>query len=541
MKIFRRIVLLAIFAVFGFLIGSVFRRTKQPPQNDVAVVKRARSDFEKTEAVKTVELSLIAQLKRDLANSSGLTRWLHWVAAIEKAPIEQFLALAELAQGDTAALRLIAMRWVELNPKHLLDTLAERGDRSKNWLLSEVLFQEWAKRDPEALIKELGVGSSLGPLRAWRSDAAEQIIRHHPKLGLPLFERWSLGMYTPSMRGVAKWAAEKPREAAEFTMGIRSQYAATAAMEAIGEQWGKVDPRTAISYAEGQENSLGRTLASSILKTWAERDLSAAADWLAQTDENQRNKLSAQVVEQWAKSDPAAALLWCEKNLAGSSLTKAAAGVLRGAAEKDPQGAARLVLAMQPSAARSAAAVEVAAKILPRGEGKVESPTPGTIDWLHSLDPDATRRVLEQAVRYWPNVDVQSMASFLQATLVDQIPSSVYLLVGRNLARTDPEGALEWANQLPEYARLAGGSDAFARWTQSQPENAMRWLNNIPSGDSRRSAYLKTALEYLAYEHNVAERVSALPLLDRRVALDLAKSLDLPPERRERLLSALQP
>ena len=539
MKIFRRVVLLAICTGLGLLVGSIARRTKQPAHEHVTV-ETALSRFRKPVAVTAVELSLIAQLKTDLANSSGVTRWLYWVAAIEKAPIEEFSQLAQLAEGDTSALRMLAMRWVELNPKHLLETLAERGDRSTKELLSEVLFQEWAKRDPEALIKELDGNSSLGPLRAWRSDAAEQITRSHPKLGLLLFERWSLGMFTPSMRGVAKWAAENPREAAEFAMGVRSHYPANAAMKTIGEQWAKIDPAAAMRYAQGQENSLGQTLAGSILKTWAEQDLSAAAEWLGKTDQSKRNKLSAPVVEEWAKSDPAAALLWCEENLGGSSLTRAAAGVMRGAVEKDPQGAARLVLAMQPSAARSAAAIEVAAKILPGRQGNIESLAPETIHWLNNLDPDATRRVLEQAVRYWPDVDAQGMASFLLTTPVDQIPSSVYLLVGRNLARTDPEGALDWANRLPEHARLAGGSDAFARWCQSQPENAMRWLSNTAETDPRRSAYLKTALEYLAYEHNVAERVSALPLLDRSAALDLAKSMDLPAERRERLLSALQ-
>jgi hypothetical protein len=68
----------------------------------------------------------------------------------------------------------------------------------------------------------------------------------------------------------------------------------------------------------------------------------------------------------------------------------------------------------------------------------------------------------------------------------------------------------------------------------------MRWLSNVPRSDERHSAYLKTALEYLAYEHNTAERVGALPLLDRTAALDLAKSMDLPEDRRSRLLSALK-
>jgi hypothetical protein len=296
-----------------------------------------------------------------------------------------------------------------------------------------------------------------------------------------------------------------------------------------------------MAYADRQDSSLSRTLANSILNTWAENDLSAAAQWLAKADQTKRSRFSAPVVEQWAKIDPAAALLWCEENLTGSSLTKAAAGVLRGAAERDPQGAARLVSAMEPSAARSAAAIEVAAKILPDPRGTAGPPADETIAWLNNLDSDATRRVLEQAVRYWPDADADSMASFLLNTQVKEIPSSVYLLVGRNLGRTDPEGALEWANQLPEEARLAGGSDAFARWCQSQPQNAMQWLSTIPPNDVRRSAYLKTALEYLAYEHNVTERVSTMPLLDRSFALELAKSLELTPERRERLLSALQP
>ena len=74
MKVFRNIVLFVICTGFGLLVGNVFRRTKQPPQNHFAIVETAQSRLEKPVTAETVELSLIAQLERDLANSSGVTR-----------------------------------------------------------------------------------------------------------------------------------------------------------------------------------------------------------------------------------------------------------------------------------------------------------------------------------------------------------------------------------------------------------------------------------------------------------------------------------
>lgn len=543
MKAIRLTVMLVACAGLGLMMGSLLRARKDTERRAIVALESAFPGHEGggqgTEAM-TPTLGLIAQLQHNLSISTGVKRWLYWMEAIEKASLEEFPKLIQLAGNDGAAVRAIGLRWTELDPKHLLHYLTKSGDRRSDELLTEVLFPEWANRDPKGLIKELDEAPPLGPLRMWRSEAAEYITRYEPELGLPLFERWSIGMFTPSMRGVVKWAAKDPRHAAEFTMGIRSHYPSTEAMKTIGEQWAKIEPAAGMEYARTQQNSLGRTLASSILKTWAEKDLPSAAEWLVNADQVSRNRFSAPVVEQWAKSDPAMALRWCEQNLGGTSFTEAAASVLRGAAERDAQAAARLVQVMEPSAARSAAAVEVAVKLLPRPQGNTEPPSAETLAWLSSLDAEARGRVLQKAVRTWPDVDAKGMASFLLTTAAEKIPSSVYVLVGRSLARNDPTGALEWANQLPEEARLAGGCDAFARWCQAQPENAMQWLSMIPAHDERRTAYLKTALEYLAYEHNATERVAALPLLDRRVAFGLLNEMDLPQEKRERLLTGLQ-
>src|SRR5687767_2160126 len=59
---------------------------------------------------------LAAELKQQLSMSSGVTRWLEWMTALEKATLADFPHLARMAKSDPTALRMVAARWIELNP-----------------------------------------------------------------------------------------------------------------------------------------------------------------------------------------------------------------------------------------------------------------------------------------------------------------------------------------------------------------------------------------------------------------------------------------
>ena len=63
--------------------------------------------------------------------SSRVSRWLYWLEAIDKASLADLPRLAALANGDTTATRLVASRWVQLDLRHLFNTLAAGQDRSK--------------------------------------------------------------------------------------------------------------------------------------------------------------------------------------------------------------------------------------------------------------------------------------------------------------------------------------------------------------------------------------------------------------------------
>ena len=54
---------------------------------------------------------LATKLERDLSMSTGVTRWLYWLDALEKATVQDFPRLARLAHSNPTALRFVAARW----------------------------------------------------------------------------------------------------------------------------------------------------------------------------------------------------------------------------------------------------------------------------------------------------------------------------------------------------------------------------------------------------------------------------------------------
>jgi hypothetical protein len=197
-----------------------------------------------------------------------------------------------------------------------------------------------------------------------------------------------------------------------------------------------------------------------------------------------------------------------------------------------------LVAGMDPSPARSEAAVAVAKKWFP-GLSAGTSVKPEAIAWLANLDPDAATRVVDDVAWGWATSDGQSMAAFLAASTSHQVSPHAYAILARQLARQNPTDAVAWADRLPPDRSLAAGSDAFAEWCHSQPETAAKWLKALPPGDARRDPFFQGAVRVLAYRPQGAEELAALDAADRATARRVIEGMDLPADRRSRLLQAL--
>ena len=489
---------------------------------------------------------LATKLERDLSMSAGVTRWLYWMEAIEKATPGDFPRLARLAKGNRMALRFLGARWVEVAPQQLFDAIAGESrnkaglplDDESKAALARVLFDEWPKRDPQAAIAALNEAGDLGNIHNWRMQVATALVDANPELGLRVMAEWHIENYGPRMGGVSKWATADPQHAAEFVARYPSGYVSRLAMEAIGKEWAKTDPGAALSYAASKPGPLSSVLAAAVLQQWAAKDPGQTADWLAAADTQTRNRLSPAFVESWAKKDAPSALSWCQENLSGSRLAQAVGGVLKGAGEKDVAAAAALVSQMEPSSARSEGAIEVARKWFPQ-LSSAEPIKPETIAWLGGLDAESRRRVLEVVTWNWATSDPRSMGTFLAGLSREEIPDYTESVLARQMVRKNPAETLEWANGLPGPRALSAGSSAFAEWQSAQPDAAMAWLNALPTGDPRRQPFFQSAIQMLVYHPQATAQLAAMTDNDRAAAKQVIQSLSIPEDRRAQLLAAL--
>src|SRR5207249_8255452 len=181
MKIIVNSVVVLAAAAIGLAAGFALRSKRVSQASESAGVALAAPGIPQASGIRaadeTPELRvnddspLTTKLERDLAQSSGVTRWLYWLEALEKAMPADFPRLARLAKDNPAALQFVAARWAEIAPRHLFDSLVVAA---KDWRglplqeLARVLFKEWPKRDPEAAIAALNEPRDLGIRRAWQ-------------------------------------------------------------------------------------------------------------------------------------------------------------------------------------------------------------------------------------------------------------------------------------------------------------------------------------------------------------------------------------
>src|SRR5688572_11952753 len=295
MKLLVNSFIVLVAAGIGLAIGFLLRGTPKAQHqivlqqsNTAQPIAKRFAGFRNQSAPQFDDSPLATKVERDLSMSTGVTRWLYWLDAIDKAQPADFPRLVRLAQTNSTALRFVTARWVEVAPRHMFDTLMATykgasdfsGDQLQG-TLSNTLFTEWPKRDPDAAIAALNEVEHLGMSRHWRFEVAYAMVEKDPERALKLMSEWStdIGFGTSGLKAVAKWAESDPRHAAEFMLATpQTSHVARGIMEEIGKTWGKLDPAAALDYAASSPNALSRSLGEAALKEWSRRDLNAAAE-----------------------------------------------------------------------------------------------------------------------------------------------------------------------------------------------------------------------------------------------------------------------
>lgn len=536
----KQSVLIVASAATGLLTGFVLRAARQPgepPATSMPAGKSTPRDAAGPAGVAAMDSpalqegsALAAKLRTDLSMSDGVTRWLHWMTAVEKATPKDFPHLARLAKDIPGAVAILGARWIEIDPQGLFEACMDGNTGGPGFPSDELgtmLFQTWPQKDPDAALAVLKANPSIQ--MGWQYQALETLFSNRPEEALITMSELRIGSFSPGMHGVEKWAAADPRRAAEVALAHPCGFASRAVLAAIGKQWAASDPQGALAFAASQATASGRELANQLIKNWVEKDPAKASEWFEAADDATNKRLLPSFVEAWGKQDAHAALQWCQTNTSGARQADLIASLVKGSLQKSPDDAAALVAGMEVSAARTKAAVAFAETVLHQGwwptmvnrmpDGKAK---PEAIAWLGQLDPESRKQVIANISWSWGENDPQGFAEFLRSPAGQAAGPEAMAAAARGLVRKQPLEAMELANQMPAENRQNAVVDTFSNWTRYQPEAAMEWLAELPVSDPRReSCYLSAVMQAVPFASFGGE-AGALREAQQRLAKQLA-------------------
>lgn len=455
------------------------------------------------------DTGLTEKLKTDLSLSHGVTRWLVWMTAVEKAGPRDYAQLARMGKDMPGALNMLGARWIDQDPAGLFELCTDPAKAGSGFPaneLGQLLMDTWPKKDPDAVLAALKNSSGLA--MGLQYSAMNTLFDTRPEQTLILMSDLGIQSYSPDVSGVKKWAEENPQHAAEVALAHPSGYASQTAMDAIGKVWAAKDPAAALAFTAGQDSVLSARLADQVLRSWVEKDIDKASAWLSSVDGPDRARLLPSFVEAWGKKDAPNALQWCLTNTSGSQQAEVIKRLVTGSAAQNIDSAATLVTGLEAGPMRAKAAVAFVEATMYKDTGwwpgfntSNRSAKPEAIAWLGQLDAESRKQVLTNLSWSWSQQDPKGFAEYLRTPDGQTAGSDAYLAAGRNLVREQPAEAMTWASQAPAESRSFVLAETFEAWTRSQPDASMDWLKKLPAGDPRREdLYLGAVQNAIPYE-----------------------------------------
>ncbi len=486
-------------------------------------------------------------LAHALKTETGAKRWLLLLAATEKADASDMPGLIRAVGDDSAAVRMLAARWADLDPSHMFNTLYAEfmlpenapGALPNRWELTSVLFEQWVKNDAAAAMKALNDVPEFSGRESLRMTTANEIFKNDAEAGLRAMKDWNIRNYLPDMKSVAAWAARDPRHAAETVLKNADGYAAQEALKQVAKAWAQSDPEGGLQFAAGLDAGKRALFGGELVRNWAARNAKAAAAFAAaQPDGPFRNALGQGLVAEWGRTDAPAALAWSQQNLHGAALTESISGLVKSAAEKDLAAAADLVAGMEPGAAQNRASASIFETWFNKGKGERDA----AFEWLAALpDADARRAAIERVQWNWAWNDPAGVRDFVSGPHGDLASRSLIQQVARGETAKNPEAAMQWASGLPVDRAADARYAVLENWLTIRPEGAADYARKIPAGDEHDRA-IRTVSQNLAYQspQQAAAWYRTLGTADRKAALEIFQQDGRNDEQRRQLEAALK-
>ena len=493
------------------------------------------------------ETQLDPSFAEEIRTASGAKRWLLLLSAAEQATAADMPAMIRSVGTDAAAVRMLAARWAELDPKHMFSYLYgdsftpddAPGALPNRWVLTEVLLTEWTKRDLAGAIKALNDAPAFPSRESFRMQIANQAIKTDVEKGLQMMSEWGIRNYIPDLKGVSDWAAREPQRAAESVLKYTSDYAGQEALRMVGRAWGNSDPEGGLRFAATLEPGARATLGTELIREWAKKNVKGAADFAASQDDlGFRGALAKGLVETWGQTDPAAALAWSEEHLRGTARDRSDRWIDHRSRTKKSDDRVRTRRRHAARfGAKSRVRLDLRNLVQKRSEGTGRPPSNGSLrcpmrrragSLLNACSGTGCGKILRACV----NSSTGPHGSLASSSMIQQ--------VARQQAAKNPEEAMRWAAQFPAERATQAREAVLTSWLSIRPEAASDYVRNLPAGTERESA-IRTVSQSLMWQsiEQTGAWYRSLPTADRRIAREVFDRSGLNEEKRRQLDAAL--
>lgn len=415
-----------------------------------------------------------------------------------KDPGQAIALLETIAEPETRrqVKSTVMMSIAAKDPQRALDLALADGDAGEDDFSVNVIFSQWATKDPAAAKAALGRLSGRQAERA-RSAVVTAMAQTDPAGALRFAETLPKpeGRYgDPRTMVIDTWSQSDPAAALKAAGDIADPAARNQALSSAVRAWSRNDPEGALQYAVAVDDSV---LRSDLLVS-----LSQGAN-----SENRRKIFDA-VIEHMPMGD---------------NFRSAVNGLFSGWARENPVEAAAALQELPAGRIQSDMVSQIARGWA--GKGQPEE----ALAWVRNLpDGESKRNAMAGVLGQWASEDPQAVLNVLPSVPADQRKQAVRQ-ISQAWSRRDPQGALSWAATLTnEDERKDATRDAVGQWAEGAPEEAARFARNLPENvqgpavgaavDRWASKDAEAAAEWLATLPAGTTKDAAIPSLARKIA-----------------------
>jgi len=296
---------------------------------------------------------------------------------------------------------------------------------------------------------------------------------------------------------VRRWASLQPEAATDWVLHLSPTRLRLSAIELAVETWARRDPRATVAgvtwATQGLDRELAQAVQQGLVRGWFQADRRELMQYIENLGEgpDQQRSLLAYAIALLDAEGPDAVTRWADAVPGDNERFKIAVY---------QQAAAALAWGDPPAAERWCAAVceapygqslrgAIARIRIQNGEN-----VPQVLEWL-SRAPAGTSQAQALVIGYqlWALRDPDAALQWMQGKLAERPEPEPWIRIlygsyARQLARTSPREALQWAEKMEvESAREEMMIRIARKWRRQDEAAAETWLKQSPLSEEQRA------------------------------------------------------